>query len=384
MKISCTQENLNQGLFVVSHIASKNTALPILNNVLIQAQENTIKLSATNLEIGVSCVIRGKVEEEGDFTVQSRLLADYINSLPKERIDLSVASEIKENQDQTLSVSCKNNSTKVKGQPAIDFPLIPQIEKKNPYILSSKNLRQAVAQVVFAVSISETRPEISGVLFNFSGEKLVLAATDSYRLAERSVGLEKKSSSVPQRVIVPTRTLQELQRILGSFKDPAAISEIEEVEIYLAENQILFVLGNIELISRLVEGQYPDYQQIIPQQSNTKAVLNISEFVNATKTTSLFARSGIYDVNLEFTPDKKEVSISSANNQLGENTSKLSGEFSGKENSIVVNYRYLLDGLQNIDSDEVEVNIIDGNSPCVLKPSGKGGNYLYIIMPIKQ
>lgn len=384
MKISCTQENLNQGLFVVSHIASKNTALPILNNVLIQSEQNTIKLSATNLEIGVSCIIRGKVEQEGDFTIQSRLLADYVSLLPKERVDLEAPNEIKDGQDQSLSVSCKNNSTKIKGQPAADFPLIPQIEKKSKYILNSKNLRQAISQVIFAVSVSETRPEINGVLFNFTGEKLVLAATDSYRLAERTISLDKKSSSVPQKVIVPTRTLQELQRILGSFKDPAAISDIDEIEIYLAENQILFVLGNIELISRLVEGQYPDYQQIIPQEAATKAVLNSTEFIKATKTTSLFTRSGIYDVSLEIAAGKKELIVSSANNQLGENISKLSGDISGADNNIVVNYRYLLDGLQNINADQVELGIIDSHSPCVLKPVGKNGNYLYIIMPIKQ
>jgi len=382
MKISCTQENLNQGLFVVSHIAAKNTALPILNNVLIQAQENTIKLSSTNLEIGVSCIIRGKVEKEGDFTVQSRLLADYVGLLPKEKVDLSVGKDNQEEQNQVLAVSCKNNATKIKGQPAADFPLIPQIDRTNSYILSSQNLRLAVSQVVFAVSINETRPEINGILFNFTDNKLTLAATDSYRLAEKSVDLKKGGNA--QQVIVPTRTLQELQRILGSFKDPAAISEIEEVEIYLADNQILFVLGDIELISRLVEGQYPDYRQIIPQQSNTKITLNVSEFINATKTTSLFTRSGIYDVNLEVFPDKKETTISSANNQLGENTSRLTGEASGDSNSIVVNYRYLLDGLQNIETDQVEVSVIDSNNPCVLKPVSKDSDYLYIIMPIKQ
>ena len=384
MKISCTQENLNQGLFVVSHIASKNTALPILNNVLIKAEENTIKLSATNLEIGISCTIRGKVEQEGDFTVQSRLLADYVNLLPKERVDLSVNASDKEGLNQVLGVSCKNHATKIKGQPANDFPLIPQIEKNNSYIINYHQFRQAISQVIFSVSVSETRPEINGVLFNFTDGKLILAATDSYRLAEKFVNLAKKSTGRDQQVIVPARTLQELQRILGSFKDPAAISDIENVEVYLAENQILFNLDNIELISRLVEGQYPDYQQIIPQQSNTKAILNVSEFINATKTTSLFTRSGIYDVSLGFQPGKKEVVVSSVNNQLGENTSRLSGEVSGDSNNIVVNYRYLLDGLQNMDSDQVEINLLDSGSPCVLKPNHKNSDYLYIIMPIKQ
>jgi len=384
MKISCTQENLNQGLFVVSHIASKNTALPILNNILIQAKDNTIKLSATNLEIGVTCLIRGKVETEGDFTVQSRLLADYVALLPKDRVDLEVLNENKAEAGDVLSITCKNHSTKIKGQLATDFPLIPQLERKNLYVVDCQKLKQAISQVILAVSVSETRPEINGVLFNFSGDNLILAATDSYRLAEKTIPLDKKTKGEGQKVIVPTRTLQELQRILGSFKDPAAIEEIENIKIYLSENQILFVLDSIELISRLVEGQYPDYQQIIPQQSNTKITLSVPEFINAIKTTSLFARSGIYDVNLEFKAGKKETVVSSANNQLGENISKLSSEITGDDNSIVVNFRYLLDGLQNIDSNQISIDVIDSSSPCVLKASGKDSDYLYIIMPIKQ
>ena len=384
MKISCTQENLNQGLFVVSHIASKNTALPILNNVLIQAAENTIKLSATNLEIGVTCLIRGKVEKEGDFTVQSRLLADYVSLLPKERVDLEVTGDAADGQKDVLSVSCKNHATKIKGQIASDFPLIPQIDKKNQFIVDCQKLRQAISQVVFAVSASETRPEINGVLFDFQPQRLVLAATDSYRLAEKTVPLDKKNQGQAQKVIVPTRTLQELQRILASFKDPAALEEIENVKIYLAENQILFVLDSIELISRLVEGQYPDYRQIVPQQSNTNVLLSVGEFINATKTTSLFTRSGIFDVSLEFNPGKKETIMSSANNQLGENISRLNSEITGQKNSIVVNFRYLLDGLQNIDASQVSIDVIDSGSPCVLKPAGTEADYLYIIMPIKQ
>ncbi len=384
MKISCTQENLNQGLFIVSHIASKNTALPILNNILIQSTEGIIKLSATNLEIGVNCTIRGKIEEKGEFTVQSKLLADYISLLPKQQIDLKTLHNSNEDHGQTIEIKCKNYSTKIKGQSAADFPLIPQIEKKNAYILNCQKFRQAISQVIFAVSISENRPEISGVLFDFIGKSLVIAATDSYRLAEKKVELDKKSISVPQRVIIPSRTLQELQRILGSFKDPASISEIENIEIYLSENQILFVLGNIELISRLVEGQYPDYQQIIPKESNTQAVVETNDFIKATKTASLFTRSGIYDVGLNFSTEDKEITVSAANNQLGENTSQIPCDISGQKNNIVVNYKYLLDGLQNMDSGQVEIKIIDSGNPCIIKPVGKNTDYLYIIMPIRQ
>ncbi len=384
MKISCTQENLNQGLFVVSHLATKNTNLPILNNILIQVKEKIIKLSTTNLEIGINCIIRGKIEQEGEFTVQSRLFADYVSLLPKEKIDLAAPDKAQEDRDQVLEIKCKNHSTKIKGQNAADFPLIPQIKKTNPYVVKYDDLRRGVGQVAFAVSVNETRPEINGVSFNFNGDKLTLAATDSYRLAEKTISLPGKPTEAGKRIIVPLKTVQELQRILGGLKDPAAISEVENVEIYLAENQILFVLENIELISRLVEGQYPDYQQIIPQETRTKAVVDTAELIKATRTTSLFTRSGIYDVSLEFLPNKKEIVINSANNQLGESTSLLSADLEGQENSAVVNYRYLLDGLQNINSEQVEINIIDGNNPCVLKPIKKDADYLYIIMPIKQ
>ena len=382
MKISCTQENLNQGLFTVSHLATKNISLPILNNILIQAKDNSIKLSATNLEIGVSCIIRGKVEQEGEFTVQSRLLADYINLLPKDRVDMIAPGA--EDTDQVLSLHCKNYATKIKGQAANDFPVIPQIEKNQPFRLGYEAFHRALSQVIFAVSLSETRPEINGVLFDFSDSKLVMAATDSYRLAEKTLNLAKKSSAKPKKIIVPAKTLQELQRILGSFKDPAAISEIEEIEIYLSDNQILFVLDNIELISRLVEGQYPDYQQIIPQNLSTKAIAESRDLVKATKTAGLFARSGIYDVKLEFLASKKELVASATNNHLGENVSRLSAEIEGQDNATVLNYRYLLDGLQSIGTDQVQAGLIDASNPFVLKPVGKDQDYLYIIMPIKQ
>ena len=382
MKISCTQENLNQGLFTVSHLAAKNITLPILNNILIQAKDNSIKLSATNLEIGISCVIRGKVEQDGEFTVQSRLLADYISLLPKERVDLTAPTA--PDSDQVIGISCKNYTTKIKGQAATDFPVIPQIGKNNPYRLDYESFHQALNQVIFAVSLSETRPEISGVLFDFSDSQLVLAAPDSYRLAEKTLALAKKSNAKPKKIIVPAKTLQELQRILGSFKDPAAISDIEEIEIYLSDNQILFILDNIELISRLVEGQYPDYRQIIPQNLNTQAVLDTRKLIKAAKTAGLFTRSGIYDIKLDFSPAQKELVATAANSQLGENTSRLSAEITGDNNATVLNYRYLLDGLQSLGSDQVQAGLVDGSNPFVLKPMGKNPDYLYIIMPIKQ
>jgi len=380
MKISATQENLNQGLSIVSHVAAKSTSLPILNNILLKVEGGVIKLMSTNLEIGVSCVIRGKVEKEGAFTVQSRLLADYVNLLPQKKVDLEVLDG--EGKEGTLNIKCDNYSTKIKGISANDFPLIPEIDKNNAYICSTSSLKQAMAQTVFATAVSETRPEISGVLLSVEGNKLVMAATDSYRLAEKEIEINNKSDK-SQKAIVPARAMQEVLRILGSFKDPAAIENIDKVKIYLTENQILFAIDNIELISRLVEGQYPDYKQIIPTSNKTKATLDKQELIKATKTASLFTRSGIYDVNLDFAAANKKLVVSSTNNQLGENVSELDTKVDGEENNIVVNYKYLLDGLQSIDTDEVDMEMNDSSNPCVLKPKDNK-DYIYIIMPIKQ
>ncbi len=392
MKFSCTQENFNQGLFVVSHVASKNSTLPILNNILIQAKDGVIKLSTTNLEIGVTCLVRGKVEEEGEVTINAKLLTDYISILPKDRVDVVVEKNTSEvvgeggvHEDATITIICKNHATKIKGQLATDYPLIPKIEKGDQYLVDPLAITEGLKQVLFSVSISETRPEINGVLFNFDKNQLVLAATDSYRLAERSVMVLEGSSTNVVQCIVPSRTLQELQRILGNFKDPADIAEINQVKIVIGENQALFSFGSVELTTRLIDGHYPPYQEIIPQASNTKAIADVSELVKAIKAASLFARSGIYDVTLMFNPDEQEISISSMNQQLGENTSRVAREITGQPGKIVLNYRYLLDGLQNIGTDEVVITVIDADSPCVIRPTGEmEKKYTYIIMPIRQ
>jgi len=391
MKLSCTQENLNQGLFVVSHIASKNINLPILNNVLLKAKENIFKLLTTNLEIGITCIIRGKIEKEGEFTVQSKLFSDYVSLLPNEKIDLEL-------KDQNLELKCKKYKTKIRGQEASEFPLIPQIEKKDPFIYKIDDFIKAVGQVIFAVSQNETRPEISGIFFNFNKNGLTLAATDSYRLAEKNIG-SKKSPKNEIGVIVPTKTLQELLRILSGFQRMRGGEVIggeplegsEDLEVYLSENQILFSFNNIELISRTIEGQYPNYKQIIPTEYKTRAILNVSDFIKVVKTASLFSKSGIFDVSLEFKEKDKEVEVSSINNQLGEATSRLEAEVEGQNNKIIVNYHYLLDGLQNIGSERVSFEMTNDVNPCILRPITKEGeetkpifDYLYIIMPIKQ
>ncbi|MFC1598418.1 DNA polymerase III subunit beta [Patescibacteria group bacterium] len=386
MKITCTQENLNQGLGIVSHLASKSTSLPILNNVLIKAEKGVISLITTNLEMGINCQIRGKVEEEGTYTVNSKLFNDYINLLPRQKIEVAL-------KDEALEIKTENQDTNIKGSSSEEYPLIPQVSKKNAITCKITEALKAFSQVLFAVSVSETRPEISGIYFNFNEANLTIAATDSYRLAERSVKLTEKVKE-EKEVIIPARTVQELFRILSTLSvegDVEAEGSSDLLEIYFEDNQVLFVFDNVELVSRIIEGQYPNYKQIIPEDYKTKALVNITELIKATKTAALFSRTGIYDINIEM--QKEGVVVSSTNNQLGENKSKVESQVNGDENKIVINYRYLLDGLQNIDTSQIILEMTDGANPCVIKPAESlpegedpiaSKEYLYIIMPIKQ
>lgn len=369
MKLSCTQENLAKGLQIVNHLASRNTSLPILNNVLLEADDGMLKLTTTNLEIGIRCLVRGKIEVKGAFTVQAKLLSDYVTLLPADKVDMEMA-------DNQLNIKCQNFKTKIRGVPAEEFPLIPSFDKKHTTQVKIPEFKKALSQVIFAVAADETRPEISGVYFNFRGNKLTLAATDSYRLAEKTVNLVSTLSDEVS-VIVPARTLIELGRVLQEGLDENLL------EIALSDNQALFSFDSVNIVSRLIEGQYPNYQDVIPNKFRTEAVLATQQFVKLVKTASLFCRSGINDVTVKLNDKGKEVEVASANSQLGENVSKSPAEVAGDTNEIVFNYRYLLDGLANIDQEKVELKLIDANSPGVLKAQG-GSDYTYIIMPIKQ
>ncbi len=379
MKFSILQENLKQGLTAVSHVAGKNINLPILNNVMIEARGGNIKLVSTNLEIGIVNIIRGKIDEEGAFTVDSKTFSDYISLLPNKKINI-------EQKENAINIELEKYKTKLMGQSAEEFPLIPEVDREVFYSAKIDDLKEALAQTVFAVSQSESRLELSGVLldFNSGGKKLTAAATDSYRLAEKTINIKSNQENAPEkRVIVPARTAQEVVRLLGNNPKVEDQEADDEIRFYISENQILFVFGTIELVSRLIEGQYPDYKQIIPTQSKTKALVNRQELTRAVKASALFSKTGINDINLDFPEGKNLAVISSASGIAGESVIELDAEMSGEDNGVVVNFRYFLDGLNNIQSENVKIEIIDSNTPCILKPE-KSDDYLYIIMPIKQ
>ncbi|MBI4778952.1 DNA polymerase III subunit beta [Candidatus Falkowbacteria bacterium] len=375
LKIFSLQENLKQGLSLVGHVSGKNTNLPILNNVLIKAGEGKIKLIATNLEIGVISAVRGKIEREGSFTVNAKIISDCINLLPNKKIGL-------EEEGHDLLVDCENYQAKARGQSAEDFPLIPEVDRKNYFIAEAEEVKKAISQVIFATALSETRLELSGVLFIFSGGDLTMAATDSYRLAEKKIKI-KSNNEEEKRIIVPAKTLQELLRVLSINLGDEVEEKNSEIRFYISENQILFTYGSTELVSRLIEGQYPDYQQIIPVSNKTKILIDRQELTRAVKMASLFSKAGINDINLDFPAGKNQVVISSVSGQTGENITNLEAKVSGDDNSIVVNYRYLVEGLSNIEKETIKLEIIDSNTPCIIRPE-QDESYLYIIMPIKQ
>lgn len=371
MQFISLQENLKKGLNIVSHTTSKNINLPILSNILIRASSGEIELIGTNLEIGINCKISGKVEQEGEFTVNSKLLTDYVNLLSSGD---KVLFKLQENQ---LSVESENYKIKIKGEEAKEFPLIPTIEGGNNFSLEIDVFRKALSKVIFSVSNSENRLELTGVLFSFSEKGLELAATDSYRLAEKKVNIEKDQEEF--KIIVPSKTIQELLRILNTLNDDVLR---ENIDISFSDNQILFTFNTTSLISRLINGNYPDYKQIIPVNKKTTALVSKNELLRAVKASSLFSKNGINDIFLQF--KKKQIVVSSFSNLSGESKIKLGAEIEGEdENEITINYKYLVDGLNNIESERVEISVINNNTPCSIREEGQE-DYLYIIMPIKQ
>lgn len=367
MKIECIQENLNKGLNIASHIVNKNNSLPILNNILLETQEDNLKIISTNLEVGIEFNIRCKVDVPGKIVVPAQLFNSYVSTLPSKNINLSL-------EDNKLNISCDKFNTKINCLSAEDFPIIPEINKKNKYSFSCKDLKNILPRVIGSVSSNNSRPEINGVLFNFEGGKLILAGTDGYRLSEGKINIQNENNTNEQ-IILPLFTTQEINKIL----------QIEDgnIDIYTSDTQILFNFENIKLISRVISGNYPDYKQIIPESFKTEFNVVKSDFLSIIKNIGLFADKNINDIKIIINDNK--VKIESKNNEIGENVVELDTTITGDNNNIIFNYQYLIDGLNNISSKNIKINIFDENMPsliCGLEDNEKDV-YKYILMPIR-
>ncbi len=364
MRITCLQENLKNSLNITQNIIGRNLTLPILNNVLLTTEGGRLRISSTNLEIGINTWTSGKIEKDGAITCPAKILANFVNNLPNKKIDLEVKNNI-------LNIKCENFKASLNGLPADDFPIIPKIKEPILTELDNAALKEALAKVVGAASLSESRPEITGVLFKFEKNELRLVATDSFRLAEKIIFEKSKSAGVIKDLIVPQRTVQELVRIL-SEKDG-------ETKVCLGNNQILFDSGDVQVVSRLIDGQYPPYQQIIPKNFSTQATLGREELLSVIRVAGIFS-SKINDVKF-FLQDAR-LEVLSHDPDLGENKAQLNAEIKGKKLEINFNYRYLLDGLANINTKQVFLGFSSEGGPAVVKPVGDE-SYLYLVMPIK-
>lgn len=367
MRISCTQENLHRGLNMVSNIANKNSNLPILNNVLIKASKTGLTLTTTDLEIGIKVFVRGKADQIGEFTVDAKLINNFVNLLPRENINLNL-------KGNSLEIKSNNQETSIKGIEAEDFPLIPDIEKNNEVVLNSNDLKKSLSQVLLAASLDASRVEINAVNFIFQKNNLVLAATDSYRLAEKKI--KTPNNKKEANLIIPLKTLQELSRILGEQNN-------QEVHIYYNENQIMFVFDGVELISRVIDGRYPDYKQIIPNDFLINAQCEVNKLIPAIKSVALFCKQGINDIKLSFDKNKKQIVVATASSATGNSVAKVPATITGEDTDIIFNYRYLLDGLGQMDDKDVVLKMNNNSSPGLIAPISDPG-YLYLVMPIRQ
>jgi len=352
-------------LGIVKNITGKNLNLPILNTVLMTAKNNLVNFSTTNLEMGINYYLNTPVESEGRVAIPSKIITDFVSNIKDEKIEISL-------KDNTLSIQSSNFKTKLICFDSKDFPLIPKLKKESPIILSSRVLRNALGSVFDSVSLSQTRPELGGIFVNLNRAKIHFASTDSFRLTERII-----SASCPKNisVIIPRNTAAELIRILSDYE--------KDISMNIEENQIQFSSDDFDIISRLIDGRYPDYQKVIPSKFISQALFKKEDLQSNIKLAGLFS-SNINDIGLRV--DRKEAVVFSKNSDRGEFNSRIKSNFSiqiEEPFEVLLNYNYLADGLKNMPSDDVLFEYTGEGAPVVLKPKDPELNFTYLIMPLK-
>ncbi|MCL5006556.1 MAG: DNA polymerase III subunit beta [Patescibacteria group bacterium] len=366
MKLIALKNNLKSGLDYLSRVISSNPNLPVLSNVLIKASDGEIKLLATNLETAITAKVPGKVTEDGGLSVPYGIFSGMINNLSTERISL-------ESVKNNLEVKTDNYEANIQGLGEEEFPIFPKIRKENNFLeINSTVLNENLKKVVIAAEMSEIRPEISGVLLVAEIDQIKLVATNSFRLAEAIIKKPQFQNNFNQGVkaIIPLKTAEEITRI---------IKDDQSTKIYLDDSQILVETGDVEIISRLIEGTYPDYEAIIPKNIESQAVMNKGELINALKLASVFAAKG-NDIRMK-NKDAKYVEIYSGSSNLGENNYSIPAEIAG-EFRIGFNWRFLLDGVRAASGERVIIKLSGQGKPAIIgSPEDK--QYSYILAPLK-
>lgn len=374
MKITLLKEKLKEGLSAIERISIKSLTLPILNNVLIKTSKNFICLESTNLEIGLRWWILAKIEKEGGISVPSRLFFNFINLLLDDKVDIEVA-------DANLKIKQKNLSTQIKGVSGEEFPIIPHINKCEVATIKAIPFCESLSQIINIPTSSTSRPEISGIYFLLQKNQITIAATDSFRLGEKKNTLEN-SLNKDYSFILPQKTIREVINIFGEKDDI--------LNIYISQNQVMFESQikeishpQVQLISKLIEGEYPNYQEIIPKKFETQVFLKKNDFIDQIKPAALFTKK-TNEIKLKVISNKNELEIFSQNPDVGEYRSTILSEITGAATEVSFNYRFLLDGLLNIKNPNIVLGLNGGDGAAAIRlVSGGEDDYIYVVMPMK-
>lgn len=362
MKITVTQENLSRALNIVSRVASSRTTLPVLNNILMCTDNGQLLLTATNLELFIVESINVKITKDGVVAVPAHLITEFINNLPKTNITLEL-------KDDSLKINAGSYSSTINTVSPDDFPDLPEGKSNVKLKIDSKTFKEAAAQTISSASNDSTRPILTGIYFHTFDNNLYMTTTDGYRLAER-VLMEYKTEI---NCIIPASTINEVVRVVGD--------DVDKVEININDDQAIFQIGDIRIISRLIDGNFVNYRQLIPNNTENLAILNKSEFIQAVKVAELFARESAESIILKTDSGQQLLSINSITSELGANEGKIEGDITG-DNSITLNAKYLLNAVNSIEGEKVSFGFSSKISPALLV--GENDNYKHIIMPVKS
>lgn len=370
MKLEILQENLAKSLSIVSRIISSRAQLPILNNVLLSTDRGRLKISATNLETGINFWIGAKIEKEGIVSIPAKVLTEFVSSLPPEKVQL-------ESKQDGLKITCGSYQAEFVGLPASEFPPIPFLKEKPTLIIN--HLIEAIPQVVFAAAQDESRPVLAGVFLKIIGQELILAATDGYRLSKKKiVGFKEmeKIKELEKGLIIPNWALSEVARIAGEKEEEKKLG----LNISPQSKQIIFAIDEAEIISQLIEGEFPEFEKVIPDKTETKLIIEKEALLRAVRIASIFARESANIIKFEIQNEKLEISANTA--QVGSNVSEIEVKTEGKKNRIAFNSRYLLDFLNSVDSEQISFEMSTSLNPGVFKTVGDK-TLLHIIMPVR-
>lgn len=363
MKLQVTQENLSKAINTVARVANTRNTLPILSNVLMKTENNRLSISATNLDIAITQYIGSKIDETGAITVPARLMQEFVSSLPESVLKLELA-------ENKLHITTDQYQSTINGTNADEFPVMPAINGGSTWKMDAQTFKKALHEVVFAASSDDSRPVLTGVYFhNISGEA-VAVATDSYRLAEYKLGKNKSALNF----LVPASAAADLLRIISDSD--------KEITVNHDDQQVRFQVGDVTLVARLIEGNYPDYRKLIPAKFSTTAKLKRTDFLNIAKVSSLFARESAGSITIKADKASGEVSINAIASQLGENTAKAQADITGS-GDVTLNSRYLIEALNAFGSEEIEFCFNGKLEPCILRSSNEP-TYLHLIMPLRS